>query len=211
MLALYLFCIALGGVLIAASMVFGDADVDVDADADFDADADADADSDSDGGLEWSVLPFGSLRFWTFLVECFGLTGALLTLVGIPSAWTIGISLTMGSVMGWMAFQFFRWLAHEEVTADVGLARLSGEEAVCIVAIRGSGSGKIRISSLPERVEVLACSADSRDIERGAKVLVVSVKEGIAEVTTLLPAGQTAQEIKRNAQAVAAQQVEGGP
>jgi len=207
MLGVYLFCIALGGVLIGASMLFGDADVE--ADVDVDVDADVDADVDNDGGLEWSVLPFGSLRFWTFLVECFGLTGALLTLVGIPSAWTIGISLTMGSVVGWFAFQFFRWLAREEVSADVGLERFSGEEAECVVAIRDGNRGKIRIDTLAERVEILASSGDHRDIERGAKVLIVSVRDGVAEVTALLPAGTAAHELQRQAQASATRQSEG--
>ena len=76
MLAVYLFCVALGGILILASILFGDADIEAD------VDVDADADLDQEISVEWSVLPFGSLRFWTFLVECFGLTGALLTLVG---------------------------------------------------------------------------------------------------------------------------------
>ena len=185
MLSVYLFCVALGGVLILASVLFGDADME--ADVDVDVEADMDADLDQEVSLEWSVLPFGSLRFWTFLVECFGLTGALLTLVGIPSAWTVGISLMMGSTMGWLAFQFFRMIAREEVSGDVRLERFGGQEAHCMVAIRGGGKGKIRISSLAEQVDLLAQSSDQRDIERGAKVLVVGIHDGVAEVTSLLP------------------------
>ena len=81
-----------GGVLIGASVLLGDSDHDVDSDLDLDVDHDLDLDHDLDhdlhidaqaggggGILEWSVLPFGSLRFWTFLVESFGLMGSLLT------------------------------------------------------------------------------------------------------------------------------------
>lgn len=200
MFAVYLFCMTLGGVLLFTSLFLGDADVDADVDADMDLDADADAEAGS-GGLEWSVLPFGSLRFWTFLVETFGLTGAMLTVVGVPSAWTIGVSLMMGSMTGWFAFQFFRWLAKEEVTADTSLERFSGEDAECVVAIRGSGKGKIRIDTLAERVEILAVSGDQRDIERGTRVLVVAVNEGVADVTPLLPTGQTTDEVRRQATA----------
>ncbi len=211
----YLFCVALGGVLILTSFFFGDADADADVDADvdldgdFDADLDADVDGDLDGGgsgLEWSVLPFGSLRFWTFLVESFGLTGALLTLVGVPSAWTMGISLMMGSMVGWFAFQFFKYLAKEEVSADVGLSRFAGEEAECVVAVRGSGKGKVRIDTLAERVEILATSADDHDIEKGTKVIVVSVVDGVADVTPLLPTGMTTDEVERQTKARAAGQ-----
>ena len=195
MLAVYLFCVALGGILILASILFGDADIEAD------VDVDVDADLDQEISVEWSVLPFGSLRFWTFLVECFGLTGALLTLVGIPSAWTVGISLLMGSTMGWLAFQFFRWLAREEVSADTRLERLAGEEANCMVAIRGEGKGKIRISSLAEQVDILARSKDRRDIERGTKVLVVSIQDGVAEVTNLGPGNPTTHESRYRSQA----------
>ena len=82
MLALYLICFLVGGVLVALSAFSGadhdadadfdfEADADVDADVDADADADADADHDSDAGHGFGgfdiaeLLPIASLRFWT--------------------------------------------------------------------------------------------------------------------------------------------------
>lgn len=219
LMTLYILCVAAGGVLMGTSIFLGgdhdhadaDFDADMDADADFDADLDADADLDVDhdvdhggdldanhgGGFEWSVLPFGSLRFWTFLVECFGLTGAMLSCAGVPSAAALGISLAMGSAMGWAAFTFFRWLAREEVSAVTELTAYTNSEARVLVRIPEHGRGKIAIETPTGRVELMARSLDKAEIGREAKVLVVGVKEGVAEVTVLTPSPVDAAERAR--------------
>ncbi len=201
LLGLFLFCTAFGAVLLFTSMFLGgDADVDVDVDVDVDMDADADLDGDADastgsGGLEWSVLPFGSLRFWTFLVETFGLTGALLTFGGVPSGLTLAIALAVGTAVGWAAFQFFRVLAREEVSADVGLTRLVNEEGRVLLPIRPGQAGKVTVETATGRVEILASSGDGETIEVGAVVLLVAVRDGRAEVTRLTPhSGQRTRE-----------------
>lgn len=190
-LSLYLFCVALGAVLLGASLFLGggDADFDADADADLDMDADADADLGEDaGGFEWSVLPFGSLRFWTFLAGSFGLTGVLLDLLGVPAIVGLVAALATGVAIGWAAFRLFRWLAREEVSGDVHLASFVNHEARVLVRVRRDGLGKIVIERPAGRVELLATTRDLRDIDVGGRVLIVSVdREGRAEVTALEP------------------------
>ena len=221
-MTLYMVCVVAGGVLMGTSIFLGgdadadadmDMDLDADVDADFDLDADVDADGDLDhgadiahagGGLEWSVLPFGSLRFWTFLVETFGLTGALLSCAGIPSAATLGIALGMGTIMGWGAFVFFRWLAKEEVSGKVALTDYKNSEARVLVRIPVGGKGKILLDSAAGRVELMATSMDTEEIGRNAQVLVVGVTEGVAQVTALSPAPKKeASEAAREAVAAA--------
>ena len=219
LMTLYMVCVVAGGVLMGTSIFLGgdadhdaDFDADVDVDADFDLDADADADLDhgggadvahAGGGFEWSVLPFGSLRFWTFLVETFGLTGALLSVAGIPSAATLGLSLAMGTGMGWGAFVFFRWLAKEEVSGVIALSEFKESEARVLVRIPVGGRGKILLDSAAGRVELMATSMDSQEIGRNAQVLVIGITEGVAQVTALSAAPKTAGDAAREAVAAA--------
>lgn len=193
-LSLYLFCLALGAVLLGASLFLGgDGDLDADADADLDLDGDADVDAGADdaGGFEWSVLPFGSLRFWTFLVGTFGLMGVLLDLMGVPALLALAVALATGLGVGWGAFRLFRWLAREEVSGAVHLSSYVEHEARVLVPVRRGGLGKIVVDRPSGRVELLATTRDARDIEVGGRVLVVSVdREGRAEVTALAPPGR---------------------
>ncbi len=235
LMALYMLCVAAGGVLMGTSILLGgdhdadaDADLDVDAhldldvdhdlDLDVDHDLDLDADHDADlghagdldahhgGGFEWSVLPFGSLRFWTFLVESFGLTGALLSCAGLPAGATLGLALAAGTAVGWSAFLFFRWLAHEQVSGRVALRDYENSEGRVLVRIpAGGGQGKIAIDTAAGRVELLAATLDDREIPRGAQVLVVRVADGVAQVTALTPTRREASEAARDAVRAAAE------
>ena len=120
--------IARGGLFVAASVFFGDhdtdsdADFDADLDTDFDADLDIDADIDVDVDADIDVdadhsiadivhaggdaahdalwLPFFSLRFWTFSLASFGLTGTLLQLLIGVTAVVLPASLVTGMAVG---------------------------------------------------------------------------------------------------------------
>lgn len=193
LMALYLFCIAFGAVLIGASLFLGggdldadvDADVDVDADADLDSEAHLDGDASAGAGFEWSVLPFGSLRFWTFLVEAFGVTGALLLLLGVAPLVTVLVSLAAGLGIGWAAFRLFRWLAREEVTGAVGLQDYVNQEARVLLPVRPGQPGKIVVQNMAGRHELLATTHDAAPIGVGGTVLIVAITDGRAEVTSL--------------------------
>ena len=185
-----MFCITLGGVMLGTSILFGDADADVDGDLDLDGDV------DHDGPGEVSVLPFASLRFWTFMVEAFGLTGALLTLMGVSGAAAIGIALFTGSVVGYAAFAFFLHLAAEQVSGQVHLTDQEGQEARVLIRIPVSGTGKIVMQNQAGRIELMARSGDLDEIAVGDSVLVVSINNGVADVTAILPAGHT-DEVER--------------
>lgn len=182
MMAIYLFCVTLGGVLVLTSMVLGGDG----GDADAEADADVDGEAGGGGGGEWSVLPFGSLRFWTFLMLTFGLTGALLQLAGLPPVLVAAVAAIAGSSVGWSAFHLFRWLAREQVSGAVGLHGYVDQEGRVLLPVRPGAVGKIVIESMSGRVELTAVTGDPAPIEAGATVLVVGIDaEGRAEVTSL--------------------------
>lgn len=202
MLPIYLGAMVFGGMLVAVSLIFGgdddldvdaDADVDLDLDADVDVDVDVDADADVDHDLvhgldgvqEAMWLPFLSLRFWTFALASFGLTGTLLHLLVGLAAIVLPVALLTGLVVGTTSAWVFRRLKRDTVTAEVGLKQYIGAEARVLLPIRPGSLGKICIETLAGRVELLARTGDDRPIERGERVLVAHIDEGTADVTSL--------------------------
>lgn len=203
MLPLYLGALALGGVLIAASVLMGggsdsdvdvdadvDVDVDVDVDADIDVDVDADADLDIDGGMDKDVdvgawLPFLSVRFWTFGLASFGLMGTLLTLEGFGTAVAAPSSSVLGLVVGWTAAWAFRKLKASSVSGDTGLRDVGGSEGEVLLPVGPGKRGKIRAMVGGQWVDLIAETGDGDLIQRKEKVLVVAVTDGVAQVTRL--------------------------
>ncbi len=204
-----------GCVLIGASLVFGghahdhdhdfDADHDVDLDHDLDLDHDVDLDHDMDlhvddaldvdhdhgaidtigAGSEAIWLPFLSMRFWTFASACFGLTGFLLTLGGIQEPLTGAISVGMGLTFGWTIARFFRALKTDTVSGTTQTDQLAGQEARVLLPIATDGTGKIVIQTQAGRIELMANTLDTKAITRNTRVLVISVDDGVAQVSAL--------------------------
>lgn len=193
---LYIFCAALGSVLVGASMVMGDADGDLDLDADVDADLDLDLDGD---GFDISVLPFASTRFWTFFVTTFGFTGMTFSFLGLSPLWVLAISVGIAATLGYGGFQAFRYLSREQVSAATELNRFHDTEARVLIRIPEDGRGKIVIDSPAGRVEMLAYTNDDAEIPKDATVLVVATKDGMAEVTHLTGPRESTSEVARSA------------
>lgn len=190
---IYIFCAALGSVLVGASLLVGDADTDLD--ADFDADLDFDADG---GDFDLSVIPFASMRFWTFLVTTFGFSGLTFSFLGLSPVWVLGISLALGGLIGYGGFQLFRYLSREQVSAATDLAHFRDTEARVLIRVPENGRGKIVIDSVSGRVEMMAHTRDGNEIPKDAIVLVVGTKDGVAEVTHLDNPSKTTSEVARN-------------
>ena len=149
MAMLYYVTLAIGGTLVLVSLLLGgDHDHDVDADVDLDVDVDADADADFDhGGFDaldaW--LPFMSLRFWTFCLAFFGLTGTLLTTLELGgSQLTVGLLAGgMGYVAGVGASAAIRKLRNEVVDSSLRADDYVGESATVMVPIARGKRGKV--------------------------------------------------------------------
>jgi hypothetical protein len=199
MLPLYLGSLALGGVLIVASIVLGDShsDTDVDFDADIDADLDGDfhpdeldifkdpADAMVDAGT-W--LPFFSLRFWTFALATFGASGCLLHVLGVSDFLAAGVSIVLGGGIGTGAAWIFRQLQLTETSGNVGMLDVGGTEAVVLLAVSQDRPGKIRIRVDGQYVDLPARTRCEAVIDRKQKALVVHLEDGVAQITPV-PAG----------------------
>ncbi len=213
MLTAYLAAFAFGSVLIGASIVLGgkdfdadkdidlDLDADADADADIDADADADADADGDAEVDKDLAlvkgdvghaadalifnPFLSFRYWTFFLASFGGVGAALTAIGALGTIAVaGVAVPTGFFIGYGAAAVFRKLKKNTVRTLTDSRRLTGELADVVIALAPERTGKIRLRMGGTDVELLATTTEG-EIPRGARVLVVRIEDGIAEVTAM--------------------------
>jgi hypothetical protein len=142
------------------------------------------------GGPTW--LPLLSLRFWTFFAAAFGLTGLLLSAVGLGALASFAVALPNAIGLATAVAWFFRTVRQEEVSGDTDLAYLTHQEARVLLPIRPGELGKIAIQTMAGRVELPARTRDARPIEPGAWVLIASVEGGTAEVTRLPDAARSA-------------------
>ena len=152
MLPLYVGSLALGGVLIIASIVLGDTDTDADLDLDADVDLDVGLDGDQDALLVlkdpgdavadagiW--LPFFSLRFWTFALAGFGASGCC-SACSTSRAFSRPGSPSTGGILGTGAAWVFRQLQLTEPTGNVGLLDVNGSSH-CLISVGQDKPGKI--------------------------------------------------------------------
>ena len=200
--SIYLGSLILGGLLIGASIVLGgdsgfDNDVDTDADFGGELELEVAGAADGNGDLLYmdseagAWLPFLSMRFWTFGLASFGLTGSLFSLsttvgmANIAEAISLGVSISVGVVVGWATSWAFQKLKSQRVTGEVGLQQLKGCEATVLLSVNSAKNGKIRTLVGGQTVDLLASSLDEHSLERGSKVLIVDIKDGIAMVTQM--------------------------
>ena len=206
MLPVYLGALALGGLLILASILLGgkdldgnaggevggDADHDLDHDVDHDLDGDAEADVDKDldlhaqavdAGGAW--MPFLSLRFWTFALACFGATGSLLELLGFSTLLTAPTAVAMGLGLGWGIAWAFHRLKKDHVSGNVGLKSLAGREGRLLLAVGPDKPGKVRVQVDGQDVDLVARTQDEHRLELKEQVLIVQIVDGVAEVTSI--------------------------
>lgn len=128
-----------------------------------------------------------SLRFWTFALASFGLTGLLLSLVGLPELVGLGISAPLGLGIGWGAATVVRSLARDTRSTEMRTQTLQGREAVVVLAVGPEKVGKVRLVHAGQTLELPATTREDRLLDRAETVLVVEVKGGQAVVTSAVP------------------------
>ena len=185
MLTLYVVCLVVGGLLVALS-IFGGGDADVD--TDFTAEADFDVETTVDGGEAAAVggpTRFLSVRNVVFLVAFFGLTGTLLTLLGAGALLTAPFSVALGLAAAGTIHYVMRQLGGSEAGEVPDAGALEGALADVVVDLDEIHSGKIAVRGGDRTLQMIARvheDAEVRRFQAGDEVVIVGVRDGIAQV-----------------------------
>lgn len=199
LLALYVGALIIGGGLLAVSFVgggdHGDHDVDG-ADHDLDHGA-ADGEHVGVGDVLW--LPVLSLRFWTFFLAFFGLTGALLDglaragLVGGHWGIGLGLAIALGLGSGYAISTILRQLKHKRVSSEVvPEVDYVGKVGEVLLDVAPGDPGQVRLDvkgssiDLPALVETGATAR----LKRGSQVLVMGWAAGKLTVAAFQNEGE---------------------
>lgn len=213
MFYIYLFAAVAGVLLVGVSMAgIGDSDGDGDGDGDTEALGDGHDASHSlesgqahgdhghhghDGahgagggmgaiGAAASVL--FSLQLWTYLLAFGGVTGLLLRWlahVGEPMAGLCALGVGLGT--GFAARKVLRKMTAIGDGGTVEQEKLVGASAQVLIPAEAGRTGKIRLTARGQVIDLMARASDGKALASGVEVIIVDMKEGIAEVTTELP------------------------
>lgn len=152
---------------------------------DADAELDADADGDGDGGHhhDGGVLPLVlSMRFWTFGLAAFGLTGTLLHYLHLAEGRTTAlVAIAMGLACGSFAAWLFRALARSDTSTGRDARAVVGQMGKVLVACERGTRGKVRIELAGQLHDYLITAEEPLRV--GDIVLVESVRENVLEVS----------------------------
>lgn len=193
LLPFYVGSLVLGGGLIGTSMLLGGSDHDADHDADLGADHDADVGADHDhdhdhghgphgpdlAGALW--LPVLSLRFWTFFLAFFGLTGTLLDALELaPADVTLGVALGMGLGCGYTTAAVIRSLRARHVDSSIDPERdYVGRAGEVLQDVLPGDPGLVRLHVKGVHVDLEAqVEPGAAALRRGQKAIVLGVAEG---------------------------------
>ena len=183
MLTAYIFCLVVGGCLLALSF-FGDfLDGDVDAGGALELEGDIDLDAD---GFDFAKL--FSLRAIVYALFGFGAAGAILHGVwsgGRPGI-TAAIAGGMGLASGALISTVFGYLKRTESGAMEGEAALIGLRGEVRMSVGTGETGAVLLQSGERQFRMRArlddLEAADAAVEPGRPVVVVDVKQGVAIV-----------------------------
>jgi membrane protein implicated in regulation of membrane protease activity len=138
--------------------------------------------TESPAGGAW--LPFLSLRFWTFFSAFFGLTGLTLTLLSLSSPpVALAAAVGVGIVSGVGVTSLFRAVKGAQVDSSVEVEDLQGAVGRVLVPIDVGSEGLVRVKVKGAVKDLRAVTDDGAPITRGASALVLLVRDGVARVT----------------------------
>lgn len=170
MIYLYAAALLFGGVMIGASILFG---------GDHHS---GEAFHAHDIGAEgW--LPFGSMRFWTFLFFVFGLTGSLFTLTESMGEWpSLAVSAVVGIISAAGATTALKKLSNRQVSSGVRQEDYVGVTARALLPMSGQKLGKIRVYLKGQAHDLQAIIEGDDEVQPKDEVMIVEVNEEVAKV-----------------------------
>jgi membrane protein implicated in regulation of membrane protease activity len=187
MIYLYLFSLVVGGGLLGVSIMLGGHDVPHDVHM---GEALAPAGQEGPlGGAESYLYWLVSVRFWTFFVAFFGLTGLVFDGFGLVDSQiaTAVIATATGAVAGGGAMFVLSKLTKDETNSAVSSADYIGRTGRVLVGFVGGGVGKVRIEVKGSSIDLLAEPEDDRTYSSNDEVIVVEMSGLHAKVSHVRP------------------------
>ena len=201
MLAVYIFCAALGVPLLAL-FALGGGDSDVDGgldvgDAGFDVGdvgdiGDAGFDIDGDlGGTSGDLGDFTGLvrripvSSYAFFLSFFGMMGLVGTALDFGFIATLLLAAVIGVVAASINTAAFAFLRGTDTSSQLTDRELTGRIATVSVPIEVGKRGRVWLDTGDERVQLTAgpiAAEDGEMFERGDRVLIVEIEQGVARV-----------------------------
>lgn len=172
MLYVFVGALVLGGVVLGASLLLGDGHGGEGGDA-------GDPGADSLGvhvdaeGVDAIIGAFRSLRFWTFFLTFFGLTGVALLKLGVTQSTVLATiaALAMGSFAGTSVVWAYRTINRRSSNSLSGESDLIGKTGRILVAVSPGVLGKLRVQVKGSTVDLLAKSDETFAIDEEAIVI----------------------------------------
>jgi membrane protein implicated in regulation of membrane protease activity len=201
---LYLFALVLGGILLGASMLLGGSEGDGEAGHAADSHADVDgghvhashaadghaADGhDASGGFESFLVAFLSMRFWTFFLAFFGLTGIVLDGFGLVANTIVSavIATAMGAGSGASAVWIMRRVRADDSNSAAHARDFVGKTGRVMVGFGPGQTGKVRVEVRGSTIDVLAIPIDATTFGAKEEVIIVEMEGMRAKVARLTP------------------------
>lgn len=141
------------------------------------------ASSWADGAAALALFLF-SLQLWTYVLAFGGITGLLLRWVANvpePLAGLCALGVGLGTAV--TARKILRRLSSGSDSGTVDGNRLVGSTAQVLIPAAAGGTGKVRLVARGQTVDLLARSNEGQALPEGAEVLILDIKDGIADVT----------------------------
>lgn len=191
MIYLYLFSLVVGGGLLGVSIMLGGHDASHDVQGD---DALAPAGQEGPlGGAESYLAWLVSVRFWTFFVAFFGLTGLVFEGLGLSTGWlTLVVAIATGSISGGGAMFVLRRLTKDETNSAVSTGDYVGRTGRVLVGFAAGGVGKVRVEVKGSSIDLLAEPEDDRTYSPNDEIIVVEMSGLHAKVAHVRPSNPPA-------------------
>lgn len=171
MTGLYLFAAAAGVPLVVWFLVAG---------------GDEGGSDDGVAGVMFRLLPLSTIAF---VLATFGVLGLVLGAAGAGGGVTLVTAALGGVAAGALNSSLFAYLRRSESTTEVDDDQLAGKIGRVVVPLAGDRRGRISVTVGGQQIHLSALATPDApaELEVGAAVLVVEVRNGIASVTGLDP------------------------
>ena len=143
----------------------------------------------ADTGVAGVVLRRLPLSTVAFVIAAFGVCGLVLTAGGTDGAPTFVAAAVAGTIAGGINSALFSYLRRSESTTEVSDEQLAGKIGRVVLPPSGGQRGRISVMAGGQQIHLSARVLPDApaELEVGAPVLVVEVRNGIASVTGLDP------------------------